>query len=359
MGIKGLKPLIEKYVDDIYVERHLSEYAYKKVAVDISLYMFKYKATFQERWPNAFITLVSVLRKHNIHCVFIFDGKAPIEKDEERKSRSDDRVKREAKASDMESDIEEFHRSGEISPLIMQVWEEKQGNPNRLLGGKKPFNISVVQDHLNHIKSQIIHISQSDFELAKNIFDNLEVPYIQAEGEAESFASHLCVRGLVDAVASEDTDVLAYGCPIFMTKINTSEETCIEIDYTRLVQSMNMSPSQFTDLCIMCGTDYNSNIKGVGPVNSYKLLLQYGTIDAIEAVVDPVSGQPKYDVSPLKYHRVRELFTVPETVHARIPYCGKPDMTRFRRFLWQNNISYNVDNIEPHFRPKAIVFEDE
>lgn len=359
MGIKGLHDIIRKYAENVYTPRHLSEYAYKKIAIDISLYLFKYKATFQDRWLSAFIKLISVFRKYDIHCIFIFDGKAPKEKDEERQMRSENREKLENKSSEIEEDINNFNLTGQTTPLLQKVWEEHGGSTNRLLGGKRPFSIRICQEYLEKIKGQIIRITEEDLKMARQLFDILKVPYIKAEGEAETFASYLCVHGLVDAVASEDTDVLVYGTPIFITKINTSDETCVEINHQELIETLDMTSESFMDLCIMCGSDYNSNIRGLGPDKSYKLLIEHKSIEEIENIIDPKTNEPKYNADCLKYIRVRELFTVPKTLSiSSIPHCGKPDLVELRKFLWQNRINYNVDSLVLSFQNREMVFEE-
>ncbi len=42
----------------------------------------------------------------------------------------------------------------------------------------------------------------------------------------------------------------------------------------------------FVDLCILSGTDFNLNIEGIGPVNAYKLIKQYGCLENIARVKD-------------------------------------------------------------------------
>ena len=91
MGIKNLNTFLRDICPDIFVPTHLSQFAYKKVAIDISLYMHKYKACCGDRWLSAFINLIASLRRNELHCVFIFDGKAPIEKDREHVKRKESR----------------------------------------------------------------------------------------------------------------------------------------------------------------------------------------------------------------------------------------------------------------------------
>ena len=80
-----MNKFLKRHCPNVFVENDLGNYAYKKIAIDISLYIFKYKAIFRERWLDAFINLICCLRRNNIHCVFIYDGKAPKEKDNEKK----------------------------------------------------------------------------------------------------------------------------------------------------------------------------------------------------------------------------------------------------------------------------------
>ena len=84
MGIKNLNVFLRKNCPKVFEEIHISEYAYKKVAIDTSLFLCKYKAIYGEKWLVAFINLVSILRKNEIHCVFIYDNGSPPEKEEEK-----------------------------------------------------------------------------------------------------------------------------------------------------------------------------------------------------------------------------------------------------------------------------------
>ena len=60
MGIKNLNVFLRKNCPEVYEEIHISEYAYKKVAIDTSLFLCKYKAIYGEKWLVAFINLVSI-----------------------------------------------------------------------------------------------------------------------------------------------------------------------------------------------------------------------------------------------------------------------------------------------------------
>ena len=87
MGIANLNKFLRNNCPQVFVDVHLSEYAFKKIAIDTSLFMCKFKAICGDRWLTAFVNLVSCLRRNEIHCVFIYDNGAVAEKDIERARR--------------------------------------------------------------------------------------------------------------------------------------------------------------------------------------------------------------------------------------------------------------------------------
>ena len=87
---------------------HLSEYAFKKVAIDVSLYMHKFKAVSGSSWLISFLNLVACLRKNEVHCVFVYDSKAPDEKLKEQQRRRETRVKQGDRVKELENDMLSF-----------------------------------------------------------------------------------------------------------------------------------------------------------------------------------------------------------------------------------------------------------
>ena len=72
MGIHNLNSLLRKKCPQVFKEVHLSNLAYTKVAIDISLFMFKYKTIHGDKWLSGFLTLYECLRKNLIHPILAF-----------------------------------------------------------------------------------------------------------------------------------------------------------------------------------------------------------------------------------------------------------------------------------------------
>ena len=353
MGIKNLHSFLRSKCPEIYKTVYLSDYAYQKIAIDISLYMFKYKTIFGDKWLDAFIKLIACLRKNEIHCVFIYDNGAPPEKMSEREERANKKQKLIDKIQNISKNIDEYFRTGKPSELLIKIYYNNQPPKlTRLLTSARNqqlFDISIVEKYLDKVKKQVVNIDYSDFPLTRELFDIIGVPYFDAVLEAETTCSHLCLSGVVDGVLSEDTDVLAYGTPLFLTKINTSAETCVILKIEDILNSLKLTYYQFRDLCIMCGCDYNKNIPRVGSQTAYKLLTQYGSINNLPE---------KFDISILKYERSRELFTLDNKLKWDIPFCKEPDWNELKVFLFKNNSKINIEYLQKCFQPKQIVFED-
>jgi flap endonuclease-1 len=339
MGIKNLNSILKKYAPECYNTVHVSEFKYKKIAVDLTLYLYKYKVVFNDSWLYAIFELVTCFRKNDVHCVFVYDNKPPIEKIKEREKRTSKKLKQSEKISDIKSALHRYNTTGEPEQILFDICSSKSNltSVKRLLRRevKEKIDVNTVEAYIAHLESQNISLTANDMKLVIELFDILNVPCILAPMEAEAFCSDLCTIGKVDAVLSEDTDVLAHSAPIFMSKIDISTGTCNIIEYDFMLSELNFSNEQFLDMCILCGTDYNSSLKGVGPENSYKLIQEFFSINNFP-----------FDTTELNHIRVRELFKFDEqsVKDVNIPYCGKPDKNRLSQFFWENNIgSFNLE----------------
>jgi 5'-3' exonuclease len=367
MGIKNLNKFLREKCPEVFEPTHISLFGFKKVAIDISLYLYKFKAIAGERWLSAFLNLVASLRRNHIHCVFVFDGKSPPEKNEERAKRRRAREKLAKYIYELQEGVSQYHRTGAIPEILLKLWRRKRSS-KRLLGKSKSVDIDWILDKVKQKSYQLIDIKPEDFQVAKDLFSILSIPCITAPWEAEKMCAKLCTDGLVDAVLSEDTDVIAYGAQVFITKIDTYQDTAVVLNNDKIREALGLTYSQLLDLCIMCGTDYNPNIFRVGAHTAYKNLLKFKTIEEIGA-------KTSLDTSVLKHVRVRELFTNFDDYGLKsVPYCGTPNYKELLTFLlkykvWHDTrktseanvlaVKSRLQKLKDDFALSVMVFEDE
>ena len=339
MGIKNLNSFLKKHCPSVFKHVELSSYKGKTLAIDISLYLFKYKALYGDKWLSAFVNLICVLKKNRINCVFVYDNGAPPEKKEEQDSRRDQRDKLKNKIEQLQLDIRNYESNNVITQLLRDVSDKSEKEKKRLLlmGKSSNINIRYVKGYLEKIKKQCISICEDDFKTTRQLFDAMSIPYLIAKEEAEAYCANLCVNGIVAGVVSEDTDVLTYNTPRFITNLDVSKQTCIQLNIDDILQGLSITYEQFRDLCIMFGTDYNKNIKGVGPETTYKLITEHKSIDNLPE---------KYDKSILNHERSRELFTTDKTLDIDIPTSGEPDWSALQEVLFKNNCKFDMNYIK-------------
>ena len=350
MGIKNLHQFLRKHCPEVYAVQPLSAYRYKKLIIDASLYMFIYKTSAGERWISCFISLLATLRRNEIHAVFCFDNGAPIEKQKERESRQASRQKIRDRAEELSEALNQYDLTGEVSKILLDVMEKAGASKEkRLLGGNGAarFERRVADTELRKLQNQSIDISSEDFMLLKRLCGIMHVPIVEAPDEAEKKCVELCLGGSVYGVITEDTDVLAYGCPIFLTNIEYHKSQCTELAIDDILDSLDLSYEQFRDFCIMCGTDYNKNIYKVGPEKAYGLIKEYGSIDNLPENIDRTI---------LNHHRSRELITaVPD--NTELSFCKVPDFSKLDDFLFENNSKVNIDGLKKSFEQHELSFD--
>lgn len=353
MGINGLIPFLKKFAPGAFARVDLTAFATKRIAVDISLYLYKYKAIYgEDQWMTGIIHMMTLLRSHSIHPVVVFDGEAPPEKLNEQQARRVARAERLDKYRSLTHGMEQYRRDGTVSPDLRDFYAKSlvrgyssspssssssPSSPSSVSDPPKDFDPDLVEMHLAKLKGQTMRVHHSDIAQTQDLMHVLRIPYFQAPGEAEGMCSWLSRRGLVDGVLTEDTDVLAYGASALLGKLDSSAAQCIKITYAQILDQLGMTQMQFTDLCIACGCDYNQRARGMGPVRMYKCIKQYGNLDRVSEAL------PNTDFTCLKYTRVRRMFSepCPDTIEcmSRVAkmWCGKPNYDDILAFMRSNS----------------------
>lgn len=375
MGIKNLKKYIKDKHSECVEKVHISHFRDCKIAIDISSYIYKYKAIFGENWLSCFPNLLIFLKKNSIHGVFIFDGKPPAEKNREQKKRKDNRNTIESNVVSLSLELDIYKENGRVSDGLIKVMEKiKNSNGNiekkyRLLHSKdkvgnsnnvvEHIDVEAVEQYLKKKELQLVSITQDDIKNIKSMIGLFGSNYIQAPGEAESLCCMLCIDEKVSAVLTEDTDVLAYGCPLFISDLNTSSGECTLIKHSDILSSMEFTRDTFLDFCIMCGTDYNDNIPNIGCSKVYSILKKYTCIE--DYILSEEKKDKPVDYGILNHSRVREIFNtfgnIEKSTEYRVTYWDSNiNLEALYSFLNSNKIKYYPSTIESAWNNNTIEF---
>ena len=156
MGIKSLHKLLKKQAAEAYREISLSEYSFRKVAVDASLFLYKYKAAAGDRWLSALLNLIMCLRRNDVHCFFVYDGKPPDEKIAEKERRAGEKEKLREKVAAVEYALNLYTRTGEVEQILLDITARRKKSPTkvkRLMGKEKAIDKFYLERYLERLTS--------------------------------------------------------------------------------------------------------------------------------------------------------------------------------------------------------------
>ena len=89
-----------------------------------------------------------------------------------------------------------------------------------------------------------------------------------AEHDSEEFIARSASKA--DVVVSIDSDSLAFGASHVVHHLGRSEETWIQLD--NVLEALQLTQSQFRWLCVLLGNDFNTRLRGCGPVTALALV---------------------------------------------------------------------------------------
>jgi len=177
-------------------------------------------------------------------------------------------------------------------------------------------------------------------------------PYIISPYEADPQLAYLCRSGVVDAILSEDSDLLAYGCPRLLTKWRDTEAIEIDLSSTfntsvidlgtkgvensiamgTVSQQLNSVISgtftyqRFVWLCLLTSCDYiegKYHIPGFGISTVIKNLFKHKTLNAVLKYIEKEKKiQDKFEGLGVKWEDVEKLHKEAEkTFFNHVVYC--------------------------------------
>lgn len=230
MGIKNLNKFLKENAKESIKLGHVSELNGKKIAIDISIYMYKF-ASEGTLIENMYLML-SVFRYYNVIPIFVFDGKPPAEKKELLKKRREDKKEAEEEFNELKNKLE-INKNMEES--------EKQ----------------EIMNNMDMLKRKFVNVSKYDIENIKNLIRAYGATYYDAHGEADELCAMLTIKGKVWACLSEDMDMFVYGCPRVIRYLSLLNHTFVMYNMKGILTELGITQKELREICILSGTDYN------------------------------------------------------------------------------------------------------
>jgi 5'-3' exonuclease len=279
MGIRMLNKFLQDKCKSSISRVNLSELSGKKIAVDISIYLYKFLGD-NALLENLYL-MISIFRENNIIPVFVFDGKPPAEKNDTIAFRKKTKI----------NARDEYYRLKQILDDIesdVAVSDCDGGGGGGGGGGDDdeetvtdiPSNTADIRIMMDKLKKKFVILKSEHIQNAKMLLQAYGMTYIESPGEADMLCAKLVSKNIVYACLSEDTDMFVYGCSRVLRYLSLTTSTVILYDFQEIIKTLDMTTYEFRQLCIIYGCDYlpkneNQNYKNMTIFNSYKMFKQY------------------------------------------------------------------------------------
>jgi hypothetical protein len=235
MGIRNLNRFIQHRCPEASSRVHLREFAGKRIAVDTSIYMYRYSGE-GALLENMYL-MASVFRHYNIHAVFVFDGPPPPQKTdiiEIRKKKKDEAQK-------------------QYDALMKMKKEKKDASGCEIT----TTELVDIEETMRELKKQFVRLRDCDVSSVKELLVSFGFATIDAEGEADALCATLSIRKRVDACMSDDTDMFVYGCPVVLRNVSLLNHSVVMYDTSTILKTLSLTQQEFKMMCVISGTDYS------------------------------------------------------------------------------------------------------
>jgi len=270
MGIKDFYKFLRNKYPECFNFKSYSEFTYKKIAIDMMNLIYIYKARDDKEWITNILKFMIKLRKQFIHPICVFDGVSHPLKEATVKKRREEREKGKLRTENLKLELESYKEGKEMGENLKKFVEKKGQDLNI-------SNISSLEENIQKThKNYMISFTEEEILILKKLLEKLGLDVITAENDAEAHCSYLSASDQVETVLSNDSDVFFFGCKNVLFKF--SEEGGFFIKFEDILKKLEIDKEQFIDICLLCGTDFNESIKGIGFIKSLHLVKKWNRI---------------------------------------------------------------------------------
>lgn len=238
--------------------------------------------------------------------------------------------------------------------------KDKEKDKRKEIKNNKLAEIELIEDknseEFKKKYAQTYSPTEEEFDLAKQLMHLLGIPYIQAVAEADPVCAWLNKNNYVDAVISEDSDMLALGAKIMFTNSTRfiKDEKVFVYNLAKTLNNWGMSHEEFIAFCVLCGTDYNKNLPGIGPAIACKKIKEVGSLnkflkryidehditDEIESIIEDIKKSYDYFIN---YDKTDEFIQFKKNIKKYDLKMKRMNVKGLENFLFVHN-NLNQDN---------------
>lgn len=343
MGIKDFYKQIRTKYPDCFTPVHYSQFRFNKMAIDMMNIMYVFRARSERDWLKLLLEFITKLRSYQIHTICIFDGQSHPLKQQTVQKRRDDRERGKARVNSLRESIELYKNDGIISETLQKFIDTHEEFVSKLTS--QPLIVQIGEHVEKMYKNCNIHFRTSDVDAVREILTSMGVTVLVAENDGEALCSYLSMENKVDLILSNDSDVFFFGGEKVIFKFN--DEGGYLVSFQDILSKLEFTKDQFVDMCLLCGTDFNNSVRGIGFCKAYNLIKDYSSIHNPSL---PIKHQLDFEL----LSSIRDM--VSTETYIQIPFCKPPNTPLLQQLLFKYQIQTSPQIFEAF--PSQIILEE-
>ena len=172
---------------------------------------------------------------------------------------------------------------------IMERSEKKQDALEKFRKAEKAGD----EEGMRTYSAQSVRLETHMIDESKELLGLMGIPWIAARTEAEAQCAHMSSSGITDAAASQDFDSLIFGANILIRNLaisgrrklprkNETVEVLPEKYFlAECLDALKISRQQLVWVALLCGTDFDKGVFGIGAKKGLKLVREHDSFEDI------------------------------------------------------------------------------
>lgn len=182
-------------------------------------------------------------------------------------------------APDENSNMQKSHHSLTQEEILKEIEKMDSLNPNEETSDQEMTDDFLSLSNLNSLGDSLT----TKFEQIKNLLQLFGVPWVESPFEAEAQCAYLEMRGLVDGIITEDSDVFLFGGKKIYRKLFGGNSNQVDFyDIRKIEKELGLNREKLISAALFLGSDYTIGVKGVGIVNAMEIVNAFETIESLE-----------------------------------------------------------------------------
>lgn len=183
------------------------------------------------------------------------------------------------RAPDENSNMQKSHHSLTQEEILKEIEKMDSLNPNEEASDQEMTDDFLRLSNLNSLGDSLT----TKFEQIKNLLQLFGVPWVESPFEAEAQCAYLEMRGLVDGIITEDSDVFLFGGKKVYRKLFAGNSNQVDFyDIRKIEKELGLNREKLISTALFLGSDYTIGVKGVGIVNAMEIVNAFETIESLE-----------------------------------------------------------------------------